>query len=382
MTQEGAGTSAYVLSAQASPLMSVAYRGYQVQVSREMDDPEWDAFLAAASGGNYQQSSLWAQIKTVSRFQAIRIVIRDDGDIVGGAQVLIRRFSLIGGYGYVAMGPLVASAEPQLVKTVVDAIDEVARKQRIHYLVVQPPWRAEAVTDCFRDRGFFATSRDVAPPATLLIDLTETLDEILGQMTSRTRQNIRVAERKGVVVREGTERDIPTVHRLLLATGKRHNFSSPPEAYYRELWQNLAPRGFLKLFLAEFAGEAVTALFVISFGDTAVAWRFGWSGRNGGFHPNELIEWAAMKWAKANGYSYFDIGGINRKLAGMIERGEAIPKPVAARNYFKLGFGGKLAFYPQACAYIYNPFLRWLDSASSPRFRASWPLKRILDLFH
>ena len=68
-----------------------------MEVSERLDDPEWDAFLAATPGGTYQQqTSLWARTKTFVGFRARRIVARREGRVVGGMQILVRRFPVFG----------------------------------------------------------------------------------------------------------------------------------------------------------------------------------------------------------------------------------------------------------------------------------------------
>ena len=59
----------------------------------------------------------------------------------------------------------------------------------------------------------------------------------------------------------------------------------------------------------------------ISFGDTVVYKRGGWSGRHGDHRPNEFMHWSAMLWAQQNRYRYYDFDGVYP-------------------NQFKLGFGG------------------------------------------
>ena len=355
---------------------------YHLQVSDKIDDPRWDAFLALTAGGSYPQTTMWARTKIVAGFRPIRIVATQGGTVIGGMQILTRRFPIIGGYGYVAMGPLLAPGDMMLGSVLIDALHEVAEKERIQYVVVQPPAGADAVTDSLRVRGFFPTSREVAPSATLLIDLHQSHDEIMAGMLSKTRQNIRFGERHGLVVREGKEGDIALFHRLLVATSKRQNFCPAPAIYYRELWRLLAPRDFVKLFVAEAENESVAALMVICFGNTVVDWRVGWSGRHGKYHPNEAMRWAVVKWAKERGYRYHDIGGIHRNLARLMAAGEPIPKPMAANNHFKIQFGGKPALYPRPYGYIYNPLLRLLDSVPSAKVREYWPLKPLLELLH
>ena len=70
------------------------------------DDPEWDAFVERTTGGHYAQSTLWARIKEQSGWNATRVIVSGDGQIVAGTQVLTRSWRGIGGIGYVPKGPL------------------------------------------------------------------------------------------------------------------------------------------------------------------------------------------------------------------------------------------------------------------------------------
>src|SRR5271157_4421491 len=96
--------------------------GYEVQVSREMDDPEWDAFLRATPGGSYQQTSFWARAKSFVRLRPVRVVIKHSETIVAGAQMLIRRVRPLGAVGYVTRGPLVAREHPGLARQVIEEL--------------------------------------------------------------------------------------------------------------------------------------------------------------------------------------------------------------------------------------------------------------------
>ncbi len=40
-------------------------------------------------------------------------------------------------------------------------------------------------------------------------------------------------------------------------------------------------------------------------------------------------------------------------------------------TFFKLGFGGRVALFPEAYDYVYNPLLRWTYAAVFPRI-AGW----------
>lgn len=351
--------------------------GYQVHVSHESQDPGWDAFLAETPGGHHLQTSLWAQVKALHGWRVARIVIRREGQIVAGAQLLIRPLPMAGAIAYVPRGPFVAWDDPVLDKLVIDTLHQVVKEQRLQYLAVQPPGHAAALASRLPARGFRPSSVELAPTATVILDLTLDLDEILAQMKKKTRYNVRLGQRKGIVVREGTERDLPAFYRLLLATSRRQQFSPESEPYFTRMWRLLEPHGYVKLFVAESGAEAVSAALVVPFGDTVIYKRGGWSGHYGGHCPNEVMHWSIIKWAKANGYHYYDLEGIDTETARRVINGEPLENTMERTvTSFKLGFGGQVTVFPGAYEYVYNPVVRWAYNTIYPRIAGtSWGLK-------
>ncbi len=210
--------------------------------------------------------------------------------------------------------------------------------------------------------GFRPTSIELAPTATILLDLTKELDVLLAHMKKNTRQNIRRGQRSGITVREGTEQDLPRCYHLLTATSQRQHFATRSYAYeyYVQMWRIFHPHGYIKLFLAEYEGEAVSAKLVIPFGDVVLSWRRGWSGHYGSYKPNEALEWAVIQWAHGHGYRYGDLGGLSAQAAHALVHGEPLPDGMQqTATSFKLGFGGQVTRFPATYDYIYNPVLRW-----------------------
>lgn len=349
---------------------------YQVYVSDETEDPEWDTFLAQNPGGHHVQTSLWAQVKAVLGWRAVRIIARQNGQIIGGAQILIRSIPLIGAIGYVTRGPVLALDDLRLAHQVIDELHTVAQAQGIRYLVVQPPCNGEALARELPGWGFQPSPIAVGTTATVVIDLSRDLEAILAQMKPRTRYNVRLGPRKGITVREGTESDLPTYYRLLVATSQRQNFAPYPEKYFAAMWRVFSPHGYVRLFLADHEGEPVSALLAIPFGDTLINKLAVWSGRHGDCRPNELLQWTAITWAKSHGYRYYDFEGIDPQAAREILNGNPLPDALSqSTTSFKLGFGGQVVLYPGAYEYVYNPVLRWTYSAVFPKI-ASLPVAK------
>jgi hypothetical protein len=60
---------------------------YTVRVSRELSDPDWDRFVEATDGGTYQQSSMWAQVKSTVGWRPIRFALSRDGKSLRGVKL-------------------------------------------------------------------------------------------------------------------------------------------------------------------------------------------------------------------------------------------------------------------------------------------------------
>jgi lipid II:glycine glycyltransferase (peptidoglycan interpeptide bridge formation enzyme) len=231
-------------------------------------------------------------------------------------------------------------------------------------VLIQPAHAHPRCTALLEKSGFRPSAVQAAPTATVVIDLTRSRDELLARMKGKTRYNVRIGLRKGVAVRGGDEADLATFHRLLAATGRRNDFSIHPFEYYQAVWRAFEPRGCVKLFIAEYAGQPIAALLALTFGNTVTYWRGAWGGEHGALHPNEALHWHAIEWAKQRGFRWYDLDGIEVSQAEGLAP-EASGKLYRADTTFKTGFGGEYQLFPGAHEYVANPVLRWASTAMS-----------------
>ncbi len=163
---------------------------------------------------------------------------------------------------------------------------------------------------------------------TVLLDLSPSEDEILGRMKQKTRYNVRLAERKGVRIRPGTTADLGLLYRMYAETSLRDGFVIREEAYYNNLWglfmrsqanpgaptqpgnvdaAALQPQA--EPLIAEVEGEAAAALVVFRFAGRAW-YLFGMSSQaHREKMPNHLLQWEAMRRARAAGCREYDLWG-------------------------------------------------------------------------
>ena len=94
--------------------------------------------------------------------------------------------------------------------------------------------------------------------------------------------------------------------------------------YYQEAWRLFAPKGLMKLWLAFYQGEPLAAIVVIAMGNWAI---YKWGASSGAHHkrmPNYLLQWTAIRWSKANGCRYYDLGGLTPTAAEVLKNGESL----------------------------------------------------------
>jgi peptidoglycan pentaglycine glycine transferase (the first glycine) len=353
---------------------------YEVKISDEIKAPDWDAFLTSVPGGHHVQTSLWGQVKSILGWRTIRIVATHQGKIMAGAQLLMRPMPFIGTAAYLTKGPVCALEDIGLAELIIAEICQVSRARRVQLLAIQPPDNGKAMVKLLSSRGFHLSSLELAPTATILIDLTPDLKDILAQMKRQTRQNIRRGEKQGISVHEGTQGDLHDFYEMYEATSQRQDFPVYPEEYYARMWQVFEPYGYIKLLLAKYGTEVISALLLVQFGDRVIAKILGWSGLHSDRRPNEALFWASIQWAKSHGYLCYDFEGINPIGAKAVLNGESLPESLRhSPDFFKHGFGGQVVLYPEAYDRVSNPILRWVYRKSSPQIGGQSVASKLMD---
>ena len=93
-------------------------------------------------------------------------------------------------------------------------------------------------------------------------------------------------------------------------------------------------RGMAQLLLAWYGGEPIAGLILYRFGPTAWYMYGASSGRHRDRMPNYLLQWEAIRWAKGQGCTTYDLWGAPDTLDQA--------DPMWGVYRFKEGLGGKL----------------------------------------
>ena len=227
-------------------------------------------------------------------------------------------------------------------------------------------------------------SVDIQPPDSTLVDLTGTEEEILEKMHSKWRYNIRLSERKGVTIHRYLGNDInlsekiDKFYELTKITNARDGNASHAKAYYADLIKSSAEEiskgrdvPVISLYIAEHEGEEIASIMTLFSHDEAI-YLYGASSNNKrNLMPNHLLQWTAMKDAKAYGSKYYD-------MYGMPPEGKDENHPMHGLYMFKANFGGKnihrTGSWDIPLKVIYRPYI------AAEKLRAFWHKKVIKKL--
>jgi peptidoglycan pentaglycine glycine transferase (the first glycine) len=307
----------------------------------------WERFVATHPRGNLLQTTEWGLLKAEFGWDWELVTIGEEAPTCG-AMILYRHLPLHAGtIAYIPRGPVVDWTDEVLVSRLFNAVHQALRRRRAWACWMEPGVRQEEdLGTTFADLGYRGSARTIQPRRTICVNITLSEDEILMAMKSKTRYNIRLAERKGVVVRKGTVEDLPLFHALMEETGDRDEFGIHTEAYYHCAFELFAAHDRVALLIAEYRGEPLAGLMVFAVGTTAAYISGASSSRHRNLMAPYAVQWAAIQWARSKGCIYYDLWGVPDADEAQLEEEFADRSDGLWGVYrFKRGFGGDLVRY-------------------------------------
>ncbi|MFD1768744.1 lipid II:glycine glycyltransferase FemX [Sphingobacterium suaedae] len=177
---------------------------------------------------------------------------------------------------------------------------------------------------------------DILPSNTIFMDLRQNNDDLLGAMKSKTRYNIHLANRKGVVVRALGLESLETWYTLYRETALRNNFVLHDIQYFRIVLtaraNNTASPADVYLLVAEVDDKPLAAMFLVISAHRATYLYGASASTDRNYMATYALQWRAMQFAKENGCAEYDFFGIAP---------HADPAhPLYGLYRFKSGFGG------------------------------------------
>ena len=202
-------------------------------------------------------------------------------------------------------------------------VKKFAQAKGAIFLKIDPDVSLEdtALQEYLASRGFVPAGKDsgfegIQPKFVFRLDITPDLATLLANFHSKTRYNVRLARRKGVVIKDNCgKEDLPIFYEILQETTERDKFLVRPYRYFEEMWDCLVPSGYLKLFLAYYQEKPIAGTLAYLFGDTAWYIYGASSNEHRNVMPNYLLQWTMIKWAQENNCKVYDFRGVSGDLS-------------------------------------------------------------------
>ena len=271
----------------------------------------WDSDVLAL-GGHPLQLWGWGQVKAAGAWTPYRLRVTDGGDLVGLAQVLVRRLPApFGRLSYVPRGPVVVgddgTGSGERRAAVIAAVVAWCR-HTVGGIGVsfEPDWPAGTGPHV---PGLRPGRAPVLVPTTVVLDLTRSPDVLLAAMDRSPRHDIRKAARDGMDIRRVTgERDVRRVLDVYRETARRADFALHSDEYYLSVHRELGERSVL---VAAYLDDApVSFSWCINSARTSFQLYGGGTAAGRKMRATTPVYWRSVEIAQQDGLSRFDFNGL------------------------------------------------------------------------
>lgn len=146
-------------------------------------------------------------------------------------------------------------------------------------------------------------------PTSFWIDLTPSEEELMKSISSKTRYNIRLAQKHGVEVKiDNSDKAFEKYLELTTETNKRQGFYSHTPKYHRLMWKHLKGN-IANLLTANYKNEIISAWILFN-NEEFLYYPYGAStDKYKEVMANNLMMWEAIKFGKKLGLKTFDLWG-------------------------------------------------------------------------
>jgi lipid II:glycine glycyltransferase (peptidoglycan interpeptide bridge formation enzyme) len=320
-----------------------------------LESKVWNSLISSLPNPHFLQTYEWGQIKAQYGWTPLYALWGAEGkwkvesdpnqlstfqSPVAAAMILKRqilrnafaaRLSIL----YAPKGPLLDWTNEPLRDRVLKDLGSFAKRQGGIFLKMDPDvvlgtgvpsspgdvldTNGQSILSELKRRGWRYSSDQIQFQNTVLVDLRPSEEELLARMKQKTRYNVRLAEKKGIILRIGTSNDFDMLYKMYAETSVRDGFVIRNEEYYKTVWGLFltaanSPMPALQSpsaepLIAEVENEPVAAIFVFYFAGRA----YYVYGMSRAVHrdkmPAYLLQWEAMKRAKSKGCTVYDLWG-------------------------------------------------------------------------
>jgi lipid II:glycine glycyltransferase (peptidoglycan interpeptide bridge formation enzyme) len=331
---------------------------YTTRIIDIKEKDRYNSFVSAHPKGHFLQTWEWGEVKRVMGWQPLPLVLEKDGEIRASLLILKRRLPIPGlkrCIFYAPRGPVVDIESQECCQALFSGAERVAKDHGAIFLKIDPDVPNankdfnKILSLCkFHRNDTGMDFEGVQPAYVFQLDIQASAEKILENMHSKTRYNIKLAQKKGVTIREAVgKEDLPAFYAILQETAERDRFLIRGYEYFEMIWDQMVENGLAQVFLAEYQGRIISATLALILGKKTWYLYGASSNEYRNVMPNYLIQWEMIRWAQERGCKIYDFRGVSGDLDES--------NPLYGLYRFKKGFNGEMIEFTGDWDRIYSP---------------------------
>lgn len=311
-------------------------------ITREVGESEKEQYNQLVN--HPLQSWEWGEFRQSFGQKVIRLGVFEEKKMVSGYQVV---FSQIPKTNYL-IGTLLKGPKPD--ELMINSLKKLGVEQSAIFIKMEPLLLGpDPKTQTFLLEHGCILGKPLFTKNTFWIDLTQTEEQLLTNMHQKTRYNLRLAQKNGVIVTEDNSPEaFQSFLNLHFETTEREGFFSHNQQYHQNLWNILQPAGMTHLLIAKYQNQPLVTWLLFEF-NKVLYYPYGGSSReHKELMPSYAIMWEAIKLGQKLKCRNFD-------LWGALSENPDPNDPWFGFHRFKMGFGPQLVEFIGTYDLIINP---------------------------
>jgi lipid II:glycine glycyltransferase (peptidoglycan interpeptide bridge formation enzyme) len=301
-----------------------------------------DNWKESSANSSFLQKWSWGEFKQDLGKEVLRLQLIDQEEVLSQIQGVVHQLGLGVKYVYLPRVNISDNFDKYL-----DYLSE----QNFAFLRVEPQ-NKRVVTDNFQQKEI----DNRQPRTTLILDVTPAKDDLLDDMHSKTRYNIRLSYRKDIETRQ--KQDLNIFYNLYEETTKRADFTGHPKEYFKKMLE----LDNVYQLISYYEDKPLSSIILIAT-DNTLTYLHGASTRE---HSERMAtyqsQWEGIQLAKKLGCDFYDFWGIAPIVDEETENTDKSFGYIWPQNHelsgvtrFKVRFNGEVENYPKAQNIIFSP---------------------------
>lgn len=239
----------------------------------ELTEQEFKEFADKHPQISFHQTNEWGHLKETNGWKMHLIGLKENNEILAGALLLSKMTPIKRKMFYSPRGFLIDYSNKELLKEFTNKIKIYVKKNKGIFIKIDPyvEYKERDINGNIVENGIdnseihtnlinlgykhfgFNLMQDTLQPRWIFITKTKnrTVEDVMKEMDSKTRQILRKNERDLIKCREISYDELPKFKDIMQHTGDRRDFIDRPLKYYEDMYNNLAPSNILKILIAE-----------------------------------------------------------------------------------------------------------------------------------